>query len=133
MLYEQLNTTPFVGAPLRCVVSEFDETRQRAVSGPGIATFATTRRSPEELAALDRVREWTRARFAVPAILVAEVACGLPGCPSVETVVTFWAAGGTRHQFKVFKTVRDVVEDDLPFAWLKEALADPDGMGCDCC
>jgi hypothetical protein len=136
MLYEQRNTTPLVGAPLRSVVSEFDDTRQRVGPGPGFASFAATRRSPEQLAALDRVRDWTRARFALPeeaAILVAEVACGLPGCPPVETVVAFWAAGDTRHQFKLFKPVRDVIEDDLPFAWLKEALVALDGMDCDCC
>jgi hypothetical protein len=62
------------------------------------------KRSPEQLAALDRVRNWTRARFALSeeaAIVVAEVACGLPGCPPVETVVAFWAAGDTWRQFKV--------------------------------
>jgi hypothetical protein len=99
-------------------------------------TSSVLKRSPEQLAALDRVREWTRARFALSeeaAIIVAEVACGLPGCPPVETVVAFWSSGDTRHQFKVFKPVRDVVEDDLPFAWLKEALAAFDGIGCDCC
>ena len=99
-------------------------------------TSRVLKRSPEQLAALDRVREWTRARFALPdeaAIIVAEVACGLPGCPPVETVVAFWSPGDTRHQFKVFKPVRDVVEDDLPFAWLKEALVAFDGIGCDCC
>ena len=100
------------------------------------AGFISLKRGPEELAALDRVREWTRARFALSeeaAIVVAEVACGLPGCPPVETVVAFWAAGDTRHRFKVFKPVRDVVEDDLPFAWLKDALVALDGMDCDCC
>jgi hypothetical protein len=104
-----------------------------ATAAPG---FGSLKRGPEELAALDRVRDWTRARFALPeeaAIIVAEVACGLPGCPPIETVVAFWAAGDTRHQFKVFKPVRDVVEDDLPFAWLKDALVTLDGMDCDCC
>jgi len=104
--------------------------------------FASLQRGPEELAALDRVRGWTRERFSLSedaAIVVAEVACGLPGCPPVETVVAFWTAGDarhqcdTRHQFKVFKPVRDVVEDDLPFAWFKDALVALDGMDCDCC
>ena len=47
---------------------------------------------PEHVQALDRVKEWTRARFKlaedVP-ILVSEVACGLPGCPPRETVTRF--------------------------------------------
>src|SRR5262245_50444578 len=62
---------------------------------------------PEHLAAIDRVREWTRARFALAediAILVSEVACALPGCPPLETVIAFWE-GGLRYHFKIFKPV----------------------------
>jgi hypothetical protein len=94
------------------------------------------KRSPEQRQALDRVRNWTRERFRLPedaAILVAEVACGLPGCPPLETVVAFWTDGAKRHQFKVFKPVLEVVCDDLPFAWLKDSLAVPEEFGCDCC
>src|SRR3984885_7746684 len=90
----------------------------------------------EHRAALAQVREWTRARFrldADAAILVAEVACGLPGCPPRETVVAFWTADAQRHHFKVFKEVAEVVEDDLPPAFMKDALADRDGFGCECC
>ena len=93
------------------------------------------KKSPEHGAALARVREWTRARFNLPdeaAILVAEVACMLPGCPPLETVVAFWA-DERRHHFKIFKPVADVVYDDLPFAWLKDALVVPEGFECDCC
>ena len=49
-------------------------------------------------------------------------ACGLPGCPPIETVVAFWTEDDRRHQFKLFKPVEEVVPDDLPFAWLREAL-----------
>ena len=94
------------------------------------------KKSPEHLAALDRVTEWTRARFALAddaPILVSQIACGLPGCPPLETAVAFWAEDGKRHQFKIFKPVREVVVDDLPFAWLKDSLAVPEGFGCDCC
>jgi hypothetical protein len=93
------------------------------------------KKSPEHLAALDRVREWTRARFSLAedvTILVSEVACMLPGCPPLETVIVFWDAD-TRHHFKIFKPVAEVVHDDLPFAWLKDALAVPDDFVCDCC
>jgi nitrate reductase delta subunit len=83
------------------------------------------RRTPAHIAALDRVRAWTRKRFgladALP-VVVAEVACGLPGCPPLETVVAFWTEDDRRHQFKLFKPVEEVVSDDLPFAWLKDAL-----------
>ena len=91
---------------------------------------------PEYLQALDRVKEWTRVRFKLPqdaAILVTEVACALPGCPPLETVVAFWADADTRHHFKVFKPVAEVVADDLPPAWLKNALIAVEGEGLECC
>jgi len=93
-------------------------------------------KTAEHRDALAQVREWTRARFALDedaAILVAEVACALPGCPPRETVVAFWTADAQRHHFKMFKEVAEVVETDLPPAFMMEALADRDGFGCDCC
>jgi len=54
---------------------------------------------PEYLRALDRVKQWTRVRFKLPAdaaILVTEVACALRGCPPLETVVAFQAGRGGR-------------------------------------
>jgi nitrate reductase delta subunit len=89
-------------------------------------------RRPEHATAADRIRAWTRARFALPeeaVIVVSEIACGLPGCPPIETVVVFWT--DRRHRFKVFKPVAAVTEDDLPFAWLKDALAQD--FELDCC
>ena len=94
------------------------------------------RKRPEHVAALDRVREWTRARFKLPedaAILVAEVSCTVPGCPPLETVVAFWTENETRHQFKVFKPVAAVVPDDLPPTWMKNALVAIEGGDLDCC
>jgi hypothetical protein len=94
------------------------------------------RNSPARLHALDRVREWTRERFKLPAeatIMVAEIACTVPGCPPIDTVVAFWTDDGTRHQFKIFKPVAEVVQGDLPYAWLKDSLAVPHGADCDCC
>jgi nitrate reductase delta subunit len=92
------------------------------------------RRSPEHTAALDRVREWVRARFALGegAILVAEVACAVPGCPPIETVIAFWSEE-RRHHFKVFKPVAEVTAEDLPPAWYKRALAVSDDFQCECC
>jgi hypothetical protein len=92
--------------------------------------------SPEHLQALDRVKEWTRERFKLSqesAILVSEIACTLPGCPPLETVVAFWTADETRHHFKLFKPVEEVVSDDLPFAWLMNSLAAPEGYDDGCC
>jgi hypothetical protein len=91
-------------------------------------------RKPDASAA-EQVREWTRTRFALgedATVMVAEVVCAVPGCPPLETMVAFWV-GETRHHFKVFKPLAEVVEDDLPPAWLKGGLADVPGVGCDCC
>jgi hypothetical protein len=104
--------------------SERDRAGQ-AHSAGGARRGLGLKRSPAQVEALDRVRVWTRERFklaeALP-VVVAEVACGLPGCPPLETVVAFWAADDRRHQFKLFKPVAEVVEDDLPYVWLKDAL-----------
>jgi nitrate reductase delta subunit len=97
--------------------------------------FASVRKSPERLQAVDRVTESTRERFKLAkeaAISVAEVACSLPGCAPLETVVMFWIAE-QRYQFKLFKPVAEVLVDDLPYAWLKDALAVQEGVGWDCC
>lgn len=94
------------------------------------------KRPPEHVAALARVREWTRERFRLPedgAVMAVEVACSQPGCPPLETVVAFWSEGPTRHQFKMFKPVTQVVEDDLPPAWLKSALIVDEDASFDCC
>jgi nitrate reductase delta subunit len=93
------------------------------------------KRSPQHGQALERVREWTRARFALDeqaTVLVTEVACGLPGCPPLETVIAFWTDGGTRHHWKVFKPLAAVVEDDLPPSWMKPALVVDEEFMADC-
>jgi len=85
--------------------------------------------------ALDRVRDWTRARFALAedaTIMVSEVTCTVPGCPPVETHMVFWTELG-RHHFKIFKPLADVAEDDLPPAFMKNALVALEGIDCDCC
>jgi nitrate reductase delta subunit len=102
---------------------------------PASAKVQLRKRSSAQYEALARVREWARERFTLAAdaaILVSEIACHLPGCPPLETVVVFWI-GETRHHFKFFKPVREVVFDDFPPAWLRSALVVPDGFECDCC
>ena len=93
------------------------------------------RKGSIDSAALDRVREWTRARFAIgddEAIMVSEIVCAVPGCPPIETHVVFWTAVG-RHHFMVFKPLAEAVEDDLPPAFMKNALVALEGMDCGCC
>jgi hypothetical protein len=94
------------------------------------------RKGPQHFAALERVKEWTRARFKLPedaGIMVAEVVCQLPGCPPLETAVAFWTADGTRYHFKLMKPVEEVTEDNLPYSWMMESLIQPEGFGCECC
>jgi hypothetical protein len=100
------------------------------------AMLGFVRKSPDHTAALDRVRDWTRTHFKLSedtTIMVTEVACALPGCAPLETIVTFWTEGDRRHHFKVFKPVAEVVLDDFPPAWMKNALSDIEGAGCACC
>jgi nitrate reductase delta subunit len=94
-----------------------------------------TKKSPEDGAALDRLRGWTRARFTLAnedTVMVSEIACAVPGCPPIETHVVFWTAAGRNH-FKIFKPLGEAVEDDLPPAFMKNALIAPEGLDCDCC
>jgi nitrate reductase delta subunit len=109
-----------------------------AISWPGILQRVMpgfVKKGSEHRHALDRVREWTRARFALgedTTIVVTELVCAVPGCPPLDTVVVFWTACG-RHHFKVFKPVAEIVPDDLPPAWMRDALVERDGIGCECC
>jgi nitrate reductase delta subunit len=100
-----------------------------------MAMLGAPKKSAAELAALDRIKEWTRSRFGLgpgAVIMVTEVACSLPGCPPLETVAVFWTEDGTRHQFKLFKPPGEVVEDDLPYRWLMKSLQAEEGA-FDCC
>jgi hypothetical protein len=94
------------------------------------------KKSPDHAEAIDRVREWTLARFGLAddtTIMVSEVACALPGCAPLETIVAFWTEADRRHHFKVFKPVAEVMLEDFPPRWMKNALADIEGFGCECC
>ena len=94
------------------------------------------KKSVADQAALDQIREWTRVRFRLgdeAAILVTQIECKTPGCPPIETIVAFWTAPEKRHHFKVFKPAAEVFEDDLPPAFMKNALAETEMFGCPCC
>lgn len=98
--------------------------------------FGAFRQDAGHVRALERVKAWTRESLALAedeTVLVAEVACARQGCPPLETVVTFWTRAGERHWFKVFKPVTEVVFDDLPPAWLKDALYAADAVAGACC
>ena len=89
---------------------------------------------PAFLSSLEAVQGWTRRRFklqAEAAVLVSEVACAVPGCPPLETVVAFWTEDERRHQFKLYKPLKEVLYDDL--GWLMGAPAAHEGSAWDCC
>ena len=106
--------------------------------------FGSFKPDPLQDAALLRVQAWVRERFGLAAewaVLVTELACELPGCPPLETVIVFWtpdcnaaAPGQTRrHHYKFFKPAQQVSLDDLPPYWMKDALIVLPDWACGCC
>jgi nitrate reductase delta subunit len=113
-----------------------DSETSRVPTKAGPLRLGAFKKTPEHRAAIERVQEWTRERFTLPQdapVLASELACTVPGCPPLETVVAFWTESGERRHFKVFKPVEQVVEDDLPPAWLKDSLCSIEGEGFSCC
>jgi nitrate reductase delta subunit len=95
--------------------------------------LAAPRKGAVHLEAVERVKGWTRERFALgegDTVVLQESPCTLPGFPPSETLVAFWT-GGERHHFKVFKPVEEVRDEDLPPGWMKAALAGD--IACECC
>ena len=98
--------------------------------------FGALRKGAGHLDAVERLKDWTRARFALSdedTVMVTEEKPSYPGCPAMETVVAFWIAGRTPHHFRVFKAARDVVEADIPPAWMRDAMVGVPGLTCSCC
>jgi nitrate reductase delta subunit len=98
-----------------------DAATQQNTDGNSPFRLGARNKTAQDRAAIARVKLWVRDRFR------------LNGCPPLETVIAFWTDDGQRRHYKVFKPVVDVVEDDLPPSWMKNALIVQDGMGCDCC
>jgi len=89
---------------------------------------------PAFLLCLEAVQGWTRRRFKLPldaVVLVSELACTVPGCPPLETVVAFWTEDERRHQFKLYKPLREVHYDDV--GWLMGSPVAHEGSAWDCC
>ena len=85
-----------------------------------------------ELAVLENIRAWTRARFKLApdaVVLVSEITCAVPGCPPLETAVAYWTQDDTRHQFRLFKPAAEVAYDDI--GWLM--ASEHEGIVWDCC
>jgi hypothetical protein len=108
----------------------------RLWDGGGRDAFGPRRKGAPHLEAVERLKDWTRERFALrddETVVVTEQAATLPGCPPVETLVAFWTVDGTRHHFRVFKAVESVAQADVPPAWLRDSLAYSGGIECACC
>jgi nitrate reductase delta subunit len=85
--------------------------------------------------AAGQLKQWTRRRFGLTAdatLLVSELESATPGFPPLRTVVAFWVAERHYH-FSIFKPLEEVLEDDLPPSWFRDALAVAPGMDCGCC
>jgi hypothetical protein len=89
--------------------------------------------SPSRAEAASRVKAWTRGRFGDVTVLVSEVESGAPGFPPLSTVVSFWTAERKHYHFRVFKPLEQVVEDDIPPSWYRDALTVAPGVDCSCC
>jgi hypothetical protein len=97
--------------------------------------FAAPAHGAAHLVAVERLKDWTRQRFALgedDTVLVNESVPQLPGFPPRLTGVAFWTPDGTRFHYRVYKGVEEVGLEDLPPAWMKPSLA-WDGFDCDCC
>ena len=89
---------------------------------------------PENLEYLQRIEVWVRQRFALRAdqiVLVSEEESVLPGFSGPDTTIRFWVDADSRYRIRIFKRSQDVIETDLPPAWLLPGLRD-DGDP-DCC
>jgi nitrate reductase delta subunit len=85
--------------------------------------------------AMQQLKSWTRERFALPQdadIVVIETQCAEPGFPPLETIVVFRTPPANCHNFRVFKPLAEIVPDDLPPAWMKDAII-MHPSGCPCC
>jgi hypothetical protein len=92
--------------------------------------------SPNRAEAASRVKRWTRERFGLGSdatILVTELESATPGFPALHTVISFWTAERKHYHYRVFKPLEDVLAEDLPPTWYKDALAVTPGIDCSCC
>ena len=81
---------------------------------------------------ISRVEILVRERFRIPAseiILVSQDPGTKPGFPPQETNVIFWK-NEKRYRLKIFSPVSNVMDADLPIAWLLPALEDNGEGGC---
>jgi nitrate reductase delta subunit len=79
---------------------------------------------------LRSVKAWVAAAFQIQDgvyVTVSEVACGMPGCPPLETVIGLFEGDRQPRQFKLYKPVLEVTQDDV------FVLANLSSAMCECC
>lgn len=98
--------------------------------------LGNARKDDAQRVALRRIKQWTRARFSLgedDLTIVTEETVRLPGVPEKQTLVVFQCADGLKRHYRIFKPAAEVLEEDLPPAWMKDGLVTPEGFQCSCC
>jgi hypothetical protein len=88
------------------------------MSGPA-NPLAPRPRGGAIVAAIDRVRRFTRSAMELAddePVAVTEIACRIPGCPPIETVIVAMPHAGHWLRTSVHKSVGDVEEADVLWA-----------------
>lgn len=102
----------------------------------GSYKLGAARKDDAQRAALRQIKQWTRARFSLDEndlTIVTEEEARIPGVPPRQTLIVFQCADGLKRHYRIFKPAVEVVEDDLPPAWMKDGLITPDDFQCSCC
>jgi len=75
--------------------------------------------------ALKNIKSWVQdvlSENGVSAtVLVNELACSIPGCEPVETVVGIFASGKKSVQFKLLKPAESISSDDIK-QWMTDRI-----------
>lgn len=98
--------------------------------------LGAARADDAQRAALRRIKLWTRGRFSLgddDLTIVTQEEGRLPGVPEKQTLIVFQCADGLKRHYRIFKPAVDVLEEDLPPSWMKDALITPEGFQCSCC
>lgn len=98
--------------------------------------LGSARKNDAQRAALRQIKQWTRERFSLSEddlAIVTEEEVRLPGVPEKQTLIVFQCADGFKRHYRIFKPAVEVVADDLPPSWMKDALITPPGFQCSCC
>lgn len=63
-----------------------------------------------------RVKQWTKETLHLSetsSLMVTEIACTEPDCPTVGTLIAVWDNEGKRHEYKINAPLRAVQQPDV--------------------